>query len=700
MKGIARLAWMAGMIALLSACGGTDRHSATRDGADWPTTGRTLDAQRFSPLNSINRDTVGRLGLAWSVDLDTNAGQEATPIMRDGTLYIISAYDVVRAVDARTGEVRWTYDPQVRAAAARSCCGPVSRGVAVENGLVYVGALDGRLIALNAQDGTVRWQVQTLDDAWPPAVNYSITGAPRVIKGRVIIGNGGAEFGARGFITAYDAQSGKKEWRFYTVPGKPGTRDNAASDAMLGKVQSTWNGQWWRWGGGGTVWDVIEYDRELDLLYFGVGNGSPTNHGLRSDGKGDNLFLASIVAVRPDTGEYVWHYQETPAESWDYTATQPIILADLEIGGKMRKVLMQAPKNGFFYILDRATGELLSADPIAKTTWASHIDLKTGRPVENPDARYYRTGKTTILYPSSGGAHNWQPMSYSPQTGLVYLPVMEMGIPLSQGGSPTPVPGVYNTGTDMQGGTAWNAEQLKSIRQDTKGFLMAWDPVRRKVAWKRELAANFNGGVLSTGGGLVFQGNAERKFAAYDAKSGELLWQFDAQTGIAAAPITYAIDGIQYVAVMAGWGGAWPMLGGQLAEQPVNGVGPNRLLVFRLDGKGILPPLPNAAPRQLDPPTETASADLIARGNGLYGENCLRCHGMAAVSASMVPDLRHSGAIHSADAFNQIVIGGALKDQGMPGFRTQITASDLEAIRAYLIHRANQDAKNNGSGTR
>lgn len=688
--------FLIGLAGLLAACGAARKDAGGGDApvasADWPLHGLTTQAQRFSPLASINRDSIGRLGLAWWVDLDTNAGQEATPIMRDGILYVASAYNVVHAVDARNGKTLWTFDPDTRAAAGRSCCGPVSRGVAVEGGRVFMGALDGRLIALDAKTGKPVWEAQTLDLSDPMAVNYTITGAPRIVKGKVIIGNGGAEFGARGYISAYDMKTGKLAWRFYTVPGKPGTRDGVASDEVLAKIAApTWYGEWWRWGGGGTVWDAIEYDPELDLLYIGVGNGSPTNHGIRSAGKGDNLFLSSIVALKPDTGAYVWHYQETPGEAWDYTATQPIILADLVIDGASRKVLMQAPKNGFFYVIERATGELLAADPIARTTWASHIDLKTGRPVENPEARYYRSDKPVMVFPSSGGAHNWQPMAYSPETGLVYIPVQDMGLPFEGEADIARKAGVYNSGTRMTGGAAMNAADLAGAKAQMKGYLLAWDPAGRKVAWKREMAATFNGGVLATAGGLILQGNGDRKLAAYDAKDGKILWSFDAQTGIVAPPITYAIDGVQYIAVMVGWGGAWPMLGGQFAEQPANAVGPNRLLVFRLDGKAHLPAPEAAIAVPLDPPADKASPAIVARGDGLYGQYCLRCHGIGAVSASMVPDLRRSGFLADSDSLDRIVIDGALAPVGMPSFKDVLTGTDVAAIRAYLVHRANSD---------
>ncbi len=656
---------------------------------DWPLHGRTEDGQRFSPLDTIDRATVGRLGLAWSFDLASDAGQEATPIMIGGVLYVAEAYDVVHAIDARTGRELWSYDPGVRAAAARSCCGPVSRGVAVSGGLVFLGALDGRLIALDAGTGTVRWQVQTIDQPHPPAVNYTITGAPRVVKGRVLIGNGGAEFGARGYVTAYDAATGQKAWRFYTVPGKPGTVDHEASDEALATARSGWAGEWWKWGGGGTVWDAIAYDPVLDLVYIGTGNGSPTNYRQRSNATGDNLFLTSIVALKPDTGRYVWHYQQTPGEGWDYTATQNIVMADLPIRGRMRQVLMQAPKSGFFYVLDRRTGALISADPYAKMTWAKGIDPKTGRPIVAAEARYWDAGTPQMLFPSSGGAHNWPPMAYSPRTRLVYIPVQDIGLPFGADADPVARPGVYNTGAAMTGGEAMDRATLAAVHQSMTSTLLAWDPVARRPAWRQEMAAPFNGGVLATAGGLVFAGTADRKLNAFDARDGKRLWSFDAGVGISAPPISYAIDGVDYVAVMAGYGGGWAMLGGQLAQKGGSTRGRNRLLVFRLDGKAVLPRAEVAERPPLDPPADTAPATLVAQGDGLYGRYCLRCHGAAAISASFVPDLRHSALLH--EGMEAVLLDGVLADQGMPSFRGILTAPQVAAIRGYLIHRANQD---------
>lgn len=670
---------------LLTACSGSSGDS------DWPLHGRTDEAQRFSQLEQINRKTVSRLGLAWMYDLDTDRGQEATPIVVDGTLYLASAYDVVAALDARSGKPVWTYDPEVREASARSCCGPVSRGVAVAGGRVFLGALDGRLIALDAKSGKPVWETQTIDQGDPLAINYTITGAPRIVQDMVLIGNGGAEFGARGYVSAYDQASGKLRWRFYTVPGRPGVPDKAASDEAMAIARPSWSGDWWRYGGGGTVWDAIEYDPDLGLIYIGTGNGSPWNHGMRSDGKGDNLFLSSIVALRANSGERVWHFQTTPAETWDYTATQNIILANLTIDGKPRKVLMQAPKNGFFYVLDRQTGQFLSGKPFVTVNWAEGLDTRTGRPIEKAAARYYRTGKPYFQFPSSGGGHNWPPMAFSPRTGLVYIPAQDVGMPYVPNSSEKQVIGAYTSGVAMSGGGAMDEAARKALYAGMKGYLIAWDPLTQRARWKVAQIAPFNGGVLATGGGLVFAGNTARELVAYDDDTGRRLWSFDAQTGIMAPPITYSLDGIQYVAVMAGWGGGWPLTGGVMALQAGKSIGPNRLLVFKLGGTARLPVLaPSTAaatPIAQAMPRDNAAA---AKGDKLYGRFCLRCHGSGAVSAGAYPDLRASPTV-TDEAFRQIVLNGALALQGMPSFDGKLSDADLAAIRQYLAKRSFED---------
>jgi len=682
----------AALVLLLAACSGG------REDAGWPLHGRTDEAQRFSPLEEIDRGNVARLGLAWFHDLGTDRGQEATPIVVGGRIYLVSAYDVVEALDAHDGKLLWIYDPQVRAASARSCCGPVSRGVAVSGGKVFLGALDGRLIALDAASGKPLWETQTIDAGDPLAVNYTITGAPRVVKDMVLIGNGGAEFGARGYVGAYDMASGRLRWRFYTVPGRPGAQDKAASDGAMEIARSSWAGEWWRWGGGGTVWDAIEYDPELDLVYIGTGNGSPWNHGMRSEGKGDNLFLSSIVALHADTGEYAWHFQETPADTWDYTATQNLVMADLEIAGKPRKVLMHAPKNGFFYVLDRRTGAFISGKPYVNVNWATGLDPKTGRPIEVPEARYYRTGKAHFQFPSSGGGHNWPPMAFSPRTGLVYIPAQDVGMPFAPNAAEKQVIGAYSSGVAMAGGGAMSEADRKALYAGMKGYLIAWDPVRQQARWKVDQAAPFNGGVLATGGGLVFAGNTARRLVAYDDETGKALWSFDVQTGILAPPVTYRLEGKQYVAVMAGWGGGWPLTGGVMALQAGKSIGPNRLLVFALGGKANLPlyeaPQTPREPIVAAPPRDKAA---MAQGDALFGRYCLRCHGSGAVSAGAYPDLRLSPLVMD-DAFFRILLDGALAEQGMPGFEGKLTRKDVEAIRAYLARRSYEDFGPGGVG--
>ncbi|MDG2410987.1 MAG: PQQ-dependent dehydrogenase, methanol/ethanol family [Halioglobus sp.] len=454
--------------------------AADNEPGSWMSHGRTYDEQRFSPLQEIDSDNVSKLGLAWSYDLETERGIEATSIVVDGVLYVTSAWSIVHALDARTGAPLWRYDPVVaREKGKDACCDAVNRGVAVWKGQVFLGALDGRLIALDAKTGAVNWSIATLD----PALPYTITGAPRVVKDKVLIGNGGAEYGVRGYISAYNVSDGSLAWRFYTVPADPSLPFE--NDAME-MAAETWNGRWWELGGGGgTVWDSMAYDPELDLLYFGVGNGTPWNQELRSPGGGDNLFLSSIVAVKPDTGEYVWHYQTTPGETWDYTATQHIILADMTIDGDTRKVLMQAPKNGFFYVLDRTNGELISAQNYVDITWATHVDMTTGRPVEEPAARYRE--EPYLVFPSYLGGHNWHPMSFNPSTGLVYIPVLDFPANYGQPESFRYTPGSGNTGTDGIAGSLPDSQaDRNAMRALMQGRLLAWDPVAQKEAWRVE----------------------------------------------------------------------------------------------------------------------------------------------------------------------------------------------------------------------
>jgi len=659
------------------------------DGGEWLSYGRTYDEQRFSPLDQINTGNVGELGLAWYADLDTARGQEATPLVIDGKIYVTTAWSKVKAFDATTGKPLWDYDPKVPGeTGVKACCDVVNRGLAAWGNMLFLGTLDGRLIALDRGTGREIWSKVTVDQD----KSYTITGAPRVIDGMVIIGNGGAEFGVRGFVAAYDAATGKQLWKFYTVPDRPGANEAE----YLKAAETSWKGEYWNIGGGGTVWDAMAFDPELGLLYVGVGNGSPWNQAYRSPGGGDNLYLSSIVAIRVKTGEYAWHYQTTPGETWDYTATQHIMLADLEIGGKTRKVLMQAPKNGFFYVIDRATGEFISANNFVPVNWATGIDQKTGRPIENPAARVDKTGKPFIVSPGPLGAHNWHPMAYDAKQKLVFIPAQITSYPYIPAAGWKPAKIGFNVGMD----TANNAMPAdnsvrEAAKKATKGVLIAWDPVAQKERWRVTLGGPWNGGVLATAGGLVFQGNAMGNFVAYDSASGKNLWSFEAQTGVVAAPMTYSIDGQQYVAVLAGWGGAWPITAGVLSDMsgPVRNI--SRLLVFKLGGKSKLPAMPAADALPLDPPGLTAAADVVQGGAQLYGRYCTVCHGDAAVQASgrggIIPDLRYSGTLSSAENWQMIVHDGALKDNGMVSFAPVMSKPEIDSIRQYVIARANED---------
>ncbi|MBI4888918.1 MAG: PQQ-dependent dehydrogenase, methanol/ethanol family, partial [Acidobacteria bacterium] len=601
--------------------------AADAEPGQWMSHGRTYGEQRFSPLDQITTETVGKLGLAWFADLDTRRGQEATPLVVDGVLYVTTAWSKVKAYDAATGKPLWAYDPKVPGDwAVNACCDVVNRGVAVWQGKVFVGSFDGRLIALDAATGGELWNVNTIDRTKP----YTITGAPRVVKGKVLIGNGGAEFGVRGYLSAYDAETGTLAWRFYTVPGNPADGFESPALEMAAK---TWSGQWWKLGGGGTVWDSMAYDPELDLLYVGVGNGSPWNHLIRSEGKGDNLFLASIVALDPDDGSYVWHYQTSPGESWDHTATQHIIVADLPLNGAMRRVVMQAPKNGFFYVLDAKTGELISAKNFTEISWATHVDMKTGRPVETAEARFYRTGKPFLSLQNPNGAHTWHPMSFSPQTGLVYLPVHRGNYTFAHDDAFTPSPLTTNLGVRRAGAPAGPGARAAATQTTQAtlatvgGRLIAWDPVSQREVWRVDREGAANGGVLSTAGGLVFQGTGTGEFMALDARSGAERWSAPTQTGVIAAPISYLAGGVQYVAITVGTGGSWAMSGAR-ANAKGNGL-PNisRLLVFALGRSEALPPVAPRPSRPLAPPPATAAPSTVARGEAQYRIYCGRCHG-------------------------------------------------------------------------
>jgi quinohemoprotein ethanol dehydrogenase len=649
------------------------RH-AEDEAESWLMHGGSYSEQRYSRLDQIDEGNVGALGLAWAFGLRSYRGIEATPIVVDGVIYTTSTWSVVYAIDARTGRELWRHDPKVpRAIAGVVCCDVVNRGVAVYRGRVYAATLDGRLQALDAGTGRVIWSVLTVDPAKP----YSITMAPRIVKGKVIIGNGGAEFGVRGYVSAYDAESGEQVWRFYTVPGDPALPYEQPELAWAAK---TWDAsvEYWKIGGGGTVWNSVSYDPGLDLLYVGTGNGSPWSRYVRSPGGGDNLFVCSILALRPDTGELVWYYQTTPGDNWDYTSTQDLVLADLEIGGKPRKVLLHAPKNGFFYVIDRITGVPISAEPFAEVTWAYGIDPVSWRPVEVPDLDYRQ--RVVTIKPSPHGAHNWQSMSFNPKTGLVYIPVHE-------------VPYFFHIDPDwkFQKGT-WNLGYDFTVadsfpREFVSGHLLAWDPVAQKEVWRVPYAGPWNGGTLTTAGNLVFQGTARGTFAAYRATDGKRLWETPAGTGIVAAPVTYELDGEQYVAVMAGWGGAFALAAGDAAAAAgvSRETNQGRLLVFKLGGTATVP-VHEAAEREIVPIPSRFDAATVKRGSDLFHRWCGTCHGPGAVSGGVLPDLRKSDpSVYGS--YDAIVLRGARLAKGMPRLDAYLDRDDVAYIRAYVLTR-------------
>jgi len=656
--------------------------AADSEPGNWMAHGRNYGEERYSPLTKITDANVGKLGLAWNYKYPLDRVVEATPLVVDGVLYTTGAYSMVFALDAKTGELLWEYDPKVwRGIQGRGCCDAANRGVAVWDDKVYVGVYDGRLEALDAKTGKLVWSVNTLVDA---DRNYTISGAPRVVKGKVIIGNGGAEFGVRGYITAYDAETGKQAWRFFTVPGDPAKGDESDTITMIRK---TWHGdQYWKQGGGGTVWDSMAYDPGLNLLYIGVGNGSFWNYKLRSEAKGDNLFVSSIVAINPDNGEYVWHYQTTPGDAWDFTATQHIIVTTLPIDGKPRRVVMQAPKNGFFYVLDAANGEFISAGKFGEITWAKGIDPETGRPIVDLEAAdYWTDSEPKTVFPGSQGAHNWPPMSFNPQTGLVYIPqqvTMEHFVPLDE--PRTPQAGVPNLGLEVPG-VPETLEGIDELAQIYRGNLVAWDPVKQEARWKQPYEHIHNSGTLTTAGNLVFQGTADGRVIAYAADSGDKLWEREVSSGVVAGPISYAVDGEQYVAFNVGWGGAFPITFGALAYR-TGVVADSRLYVFKLDGKAPMPPVQRRELELPTPPPVTASADDLAEGKKLYADHCGVCHGLSALSSDIIPDLRYL-APEKHEEFLPIVYG-LRSHKGMPPFGGILEPEQVEKIHQYIIQRS------------
>jgi PQQ-dependent dehydrogenase (methanol/ethanol family) len=642
----------------------------------WPSYGRDYSEQRYSPLDQVNADNISELGLAWFADLAERGGSyETTPVVADGRIYVSAPWSKVYAFDARTGAQVWKYDPEVPGAwAVNLCCGIVNRGVATWDGMVIWGTLDGRLVAVNAETGERVWEVQATDRS----KQLSITGAPRIANGRIFIGEAGSEFHMRGYLAAYDASNGEELWRWWAVPGNP---ELGFEQPELAWAADTWNGDWWETGGGGTPWDAITYDPDTDLVIIGTGNGAPWPAEIRSPGGGDNLFTASIVALDASTGEYRWHYQATPEDSWDFDNTQQLVTADLAIDGVERHVVMQAPKNGVFYVIEAATGEVLSADLYVPTAnWMLGFDEEF-RPIINPDANYGAFGDRGFhVVPSAGGAHSWHPMAFNPGTGLMYIPTNYGSFPL-----------VAEAGATM-------GNQLLSINvgkrpqdpapelEGAGSYLLAWNPVTREPVWQQRQGGS-RSGVLTTAGNLVFQGTADRTFSAFRADTGDKVWTTETQSGIVGGAASYEIDGEQYIAVVAGQGG---------------GFGPNsywapnyaRLLVYSLGGDAVLPEMISYTPPELNPPANFGDEALLAEGEMHYNDHCASCHGNNGRVSSLFPDLKYAAALNSTALFNAIVIDGALQNNGMVSFSEFLAPGDANAIRAYVVSLANE-AKDN-----
>jgi len=651
--------------------------------SEWLAYGKNHNEQRFSPLEQVNQANIAELGVAWYVDLPDDVGLVSTPLVADGVMYFTGTMNIIRAVDAKTGKLLWRYDPEVvKEVAGHKRVGWIhNRGISMYGDKLFAATWDGRLFALDRATGKLAWSTRT----FPLSEPRYITGAPKAFKGKVLIGHGGTENGHdRGYVTAYDADTGKQAWRFFIVPGNPA--DGFENDAMA-MAAETWSGEWWKHGGGGHAWHGLTYDPELDTVYIGTGNGAPWNRRVRSPGGGDNLFLCSIVALDPDTGEYRWHYQTTPGETWDYNSNMDIVLADLEIEGKPIKAIMHAPKNGFFYVIDRTTGKLVSAEKFADVNWASHVDLKTGRPVEIDGARY-ENGRTLIM-PSPAGAHSWHAMSYSPLTKLVYLPTLHWSFEWDD----TDIDLENYRTKPFQLGVGVDFDIPDEMPRDYEGALQAWDPVKQQVVWEVKQQVGWGAGTLVTASNLVFQGEPTGIFSAYDAASGKRLWQYDAGLGISAPPITYQLDGTQYISVLVGFGGSYAA-GVQPGAAELGwayGVHTRRLLTFALDGKSAPP---SQAPPYLPEPVLEAGFEIDPQladlGAELFDDHgCSFCHGADAESAGMSPDLRASAVpLSEMEAlFSSVVRDGERIGRGMPGF-PDLTDKELTALRHYIRNKA------------
>jgi quinohemoprotein ethanol dehydrogenase len=653
------------------------------DGTDWPAYGRTFSESRFSPLRQVNDSNVSRLGLAWVVDLDVPNSITA-PVEAGGIIYLAAGYSIVHAIRATDGHLLWRYDPKVPESSGQKLrAGWGIRGLALWKDKVYVGTQDGRLLALAAATGKLVWSEQTLD----PTNGAFISGAPRAFNGKIVIGNAGGDFSPlRGYVTAYDAETGRQIWRFYVVPGKPGSKDGAASDEVMDQAAKTWTGEWWKLGGGGNVWNSMTFDPEFNRLYFGTGNAGPSNWKIRSPEGGDNLYTASVVAVDADTGRYVWHYQTTPGDAWDYDSATDMTLATLSVQGHPRRVMLHAAKNGFFYVIDRESGRLISAEKLGKVTWAERVDLATGRPVETPGARYQ--DKDVLLWPSFQAVHHWTPQSFSPLTGLVYVPTLEMPCPFGDEGVNKNDWQPKLLTPEFAGLTPGTGDVPKDAG---KSILKAWDPATQKEAWSIETPGISEGGTLATAGNLVIQGRADGHLHAYSADHGKDLWSFNAGVAVTGVPITYSANGRQYVTITSGpLNGATAAFGSVSARWGWASRGyPRRLLTFTLDGKARLPPASAPAfAKPLEAPEFKIDLGLVEAGSREF-VRCLLCHGTAAIAGGNAPDLRASPVLLSAAGFAAIVRDGALVSRGMPRF-SELSDAQLDSLRHFVRAKARE----------
>ncbi|WP_022957338.1 PQQ-dependent dehydrogenase, methanol/ethanol family [Spongiibacter tropicus] len=656
----------------LAMSGGKAQLAAEDDGTNWPSYGRTYKETHYSPLKQINENNIDRMGLVWSYDLPAapSSGVSA-PLAVDGVLYFSVGHSVIHAMDAKTGKLLWQFDPKTAEHAGHKLrAGWGVRGIAYNKGKVFTGTLDGRLIAIDAKTGKQLWSAMTVD----PEDGRYITGAPWVMNGKVIIGHGGADYNpVRGYVTAYDEETGKQAWRFYTVPGNPA--DGFENKAME-MAAKTWSGEWWRFGGtGGTVWGSMTYDKEFNRIYIGVGNGAPWNQKIRSPGGGDNLFLSSIVALDADTGEYIWHYQTNPGESWDFNATMDMVLDEMEVDGKTVPVLYQAPKNGFFYVINRLDGSFISAEKFSRVTWATGIDPKTGRPIEVPEARY-PDGKAFLMFPSAWGAHGVAAMSYNPDTGLVYLPARDMA----------------NIYTDAESTEDWTYRKGMKINSGLgkppagmtvpkgKGWLAAWDPRTQKEVWRVDLEHTHNAGTMTTAGNWVMQGRNSGELSVYKADSGEKIWSFDAQNGIMTHPITYLVDGKQYVTQIVGWRASSDRGSGKAWDYRTQ---KRRVLTFALDGKAKLPPNTSKPGPIIDLPDFKIDEEKAALGRATYYSTCYVCHGVEVLAGGAAPDLLRSGITTDKNILASVLIEGAMVPAGMPQFE-DMTMEEVEGLVHFI----------------